>query len=189
LACLNLLPNMRYHIDNMFLAGIIPGLRHLHLNEIYSLVAPLVDDFVVLWYCRVCYSKTPLHPKGKTVKCAIIPLVWELPGRRWKTDSGIVALLMYRALADIKNLEWWNWSVRTCDKHRHDAEQWHLAQNESKRLSIYNETGVRWSELLRLLYWDPVKFTTLDPMHALFLNGFRTHVEDVWGISTHIQDD
>ena len=34
---------------------------------------------------------------------------------------------------------------------------------------IFKETGVRWSELLRLLYWDPTRFLAIDGMHNLLL--------------------
>ena len=39
--------------------------------------------------------------------------------------------------------------------------------------------GVRYSILLSLSYFDPVKFTVVDPMHNLFL-GSGKHVFKVW---------
>ncbi len=39
--------------------------------------------------------------------------------------------------------------------------------------------GVRYSILLALPYFDPIKFTVIDPMHNLFL-GTGKHVFKVW---------
>ncbi|CAB5354474.1 unnamed protein product [Rhizophagus irregularis] len=39
----------------------------------------------------------------------------------------------------------------------------------SSRDTHFKEHGVRWSELLRLPYMDPIRFAVVDPMHCLFL--------------------
>ena len=41
--------------------------------------------------------------------------------------------------------------------------------NKQERDDHVSETGVRWSELYRLKYFDPVKFIVVDLMHYLFL--------------------
>ena len=41
-------------------------------------------------------------------------------------------------------------------------------------------TGVRWSELLRLPYFDPIRFITVDPMHCLFLGIAKWIVKRLW---------
>lgn len=47
---------------------------------------------------------------------------------------------------------------------------------------IFGEHGLRWSDLLRLPYWDPTRYTVVDVMHNLFLGELRHHCRDVWGI-------
>ena len=42
------------------------------------------------------------------------------------------------------------------------------------------QTGVRWSELLRLLYFDPNQFITVDLMHCLFLGIAKWIVKMIW---------
>src|ERR1051325_9500163 len=42
------------------------------------------------------------------------------------------------------------------------------------------ETGVRWSEFLRLPYFDPIRFLIIDPMHCLFLGIARWIVKRIW---------
>ena len=46
--------------------------------------------------------------------------------------------------------------------------------------SICKQTGVRWSELLRLPYFDPVRFVTVDLMHCLFLGITKWIVKRIW---------
>ena len=46
--------------------------------------------------------------------------------------------------------------------------------------SICKTNWVRWSELLRLPYFDPVRFATVDPMHCLFLGIAKWIVKRIW---------
>src|SRR5690349_13793473 len=49
------------------------------------------------------------------------------------------------------------------------AKQWLHCTNKNERKQHVKDTGLRWSELYRLKYFDPVKFMVVDPMHCLFL--------------------
>jgi len=56
---------------------------------------------------------------------------------------------------------------------------------------IFAQTGVRWSELLRLPYFDPTRFVVIDVMHNLFLGLISKHFQDILGIrleKDHDQD-
>jgi hypothetical protein len=45
--------------------------------------------------------------------------------------------------------------------------------------AIFAETGARWSELLRLPYFDPTRFIVIDAMYLSLIN---RHFQDVLGI-------
>jgi len=62
------------------------------------------------------------------------------------------------------------------------AEEWLAATSKSEQDRIFKRTGVRWSELLRLRYWDPTRSIVVDGMHSLFLNLVKYHVEQVIGL-------
>ncbi|TFK80420.1 hypothetical protein K466DRAFT_452191, partial [Polyporus arcularius HHB13444] len=64
---------------------------------------------------------------------------------------------------------------RTATEHRRLAAQWRDAATEAERRDLFKEHGVRWSELLRLPYWDPIRFPVVDPMHNLLLGNLRHH--------------
>ena len=39
---------------------------------------------------------------------------------------------------------------------------------------------MRWTELLRLPYFNPIRFTIVDPMHCLFLGIAKWIVKSIW---------
>ena len=71
------------------------------------------------------------------------------------------------------------WPKRDLLEHKAHAEAWRDAQSEAERELIFQEHGIRWTELLRLPYWDPIKFTAIDSMHNLYLGIVKTHFRDV----------
>ena len=59
-------------------------------------------------------------------------------------------------------------------------------------LSLEPATGIKYSVLLELDYFNPICFNIVDPMHNLFLGTAKTMLKDVWlprGIITHKQLD
>jgi len=62
------------------------------------------------------------------------------------------------------------------------ADEWLAASSKTERNKIFKRTGIRWSELLRLAYWDPTRSIVVDAMHNLFLNLVKFHIEHVVGM-------
>ena len=65
-------------------------------------------------------------------------------------------------------------------KHRENAQAWRRCNSDASRSQFVKQTGVRWSELLHLPYFDPVRFVTVDPMHCLFLGIAKWIVKRIW---------
>lgn len=61
------------------------------------------------------------------------------------------------------------WTLRDGDMHKELGEEWRNALNKKSRDYIEFNHGVRFSELFRLPYFDPVKMHLVDPMHNLML--------------------
>ncbi|KIJ10610.1 hypothetical protein PAXINDRAFT_16444 [Paxillus involutus ATCC 200175] len=59
------------------------------------------------------------------------------------------------------------------------AQHWRDAVTKKERENIFKETGIRWSELLRLPYWDPTRSMVVDGMHNLFLRLVQFHFRDL----------
>lgn len=62
------------------------------------------------------------------------------------------------------------------------AEKYQKAHTGKEAEKILQEEGARWSELLRLPYWDPTRYVVVDGMHNLFLNLVQYHVRHVLGL-------
>lgn len=63
------------------------------------------------------------------------------------------------------------------------AEEYKNASSKMAQKKILDAKGARWSELLRLPYWDPTKFVVVDGMHNLFLGLVRFHMNKVLGMN------
>jgi hypothetical protein len=79
------------------------------------------------------------------------------------------------------NTDYEKWTRRTDAKCRENAELWKNADSEKNAQRIFNENGMRWSELLRLPYCDVAHFVVVDAMHNLFLGLIKTHYEEIVG--------
>ncbi len=187
MACLNLPIQFRYAPENIYLAGIIPGPREPSVDELNHLLCPLVDELVKLWTRGLYLSRTSLRWMGRLIRVAMIPLVCDLPALR-KT-AGFAGHQADRFCSfcpllkkDIRNLDRESWpEPRSWAEHVKLAEEWRDADTAA-RDKAFKAHGLRWSELLRLPYWDPTRFAVLDAMHNLFLGELRHHCMDVWGI-------
>jgi hypothetical protein len=74
-----------------------------------------------------------------------------------------------------------NWFIaKDSSKHLENALKWRGCNSDSARKKFTKSSGVRWSELLRLPYFDPIRFITVDPMHCLFLGIAKWIVKQIW---------
>lgn len=186
--CMNLPPHLRYRIENVYLVGIIPGPVEPKISQINHLFRPLVDDLIQLWFHGVYLSRTALHKSGRLVRCALIPIVCDLPALR-KTagfsghSSACFCSFCLLQKADIANFDYTTWPRRSWDQHLREAKLWRDAPSEAEQNKCFESYGVRWSELLRLPYWDITKYSTLDSMHNLFLGQLKRHCMEIWQTS------
>jgi hypothetical protein len=72
---------------------------------------------------------------------------------------------------------------RKKDEFVQAAEEYKEASSKADQKKIFDAKGVRWSELLRLPYWDPTKFVVIDGMHNLFLGLVQFHMRKVLGMN------
>lgn len=194
MVCLNLPPDMRFKVENMFLVGIIPGPREASLAEINGFLAPLVNDLLDFWDPGVYYTRTAAYKEGRRCRCAIVPLVSDLPAARQMMgrasfSSNNFCTYCSLQLQDIDNIDQSTWPRGyTFKEHRRHAEAWRNAKTSNEREDLYRRFGVRWSELLRLPYWDPTRYTLIDSMHALLLGLLRRHCFIVWHMNDKYVD-
>ncbi|KAJ6484908.1 hypothetical protein C8R45DRAFT_829492, partial [Mycena sanguinolenta] len=75
---------------------------------------------------------------------------------------------------NVWNTDFASWTRRDVNFLRQSAFAWKNASTLAERNRIFEETGVRWSELWRLLYWDPTRMLVIDTMHCI-LEGLVHH--------------
>ena len=187
MACLNLPPHLRYRPENIYLAGIIPGPKEPELHQLNHLLRPLVDELVIMWHRGLYLSHVPDENGPLLVRAAMVPLVCDLPALRKAggfaghsaTKFCSFCQLPKQRMDDLNRSQWGRY---TREDHLRVATEWLNAPSEAVRDDIFKKHGIRWSELLRLEYWDPTRFALVDAMHNLFLGELRHHCMEVWGL-------
>lgn len=182
--CLNLPPDIRYKPENMFLHGIIPGPSEPPLDCQNHYIRFLVDEFLELWVDGVQFSRTYDYVSGRLVRGALVCLVCDLlSARKTMGFAGIssknICALCHCTLQEhgISNIAYNTWLPRTHAEYLASAQRYVNAADKHERETIFQETGIRWSELLRLPYFDPSRFVVVDAMHNLFLGLMKEHYE------------
>ena len=149
-----------------------------------------MNDLISLW-AGVTLNSTFEYQKGRNVRAALILVSCDIPAAR-KICGHISALASchrcekkanyenrkhnFAGMADMD--EWF--ILRDSDQHRQDAYEWRRCNSNASRKRFVQQNGVRWSELLRLTYFDPIRFIIVDPMHCLFLGIAKWIVKRIW---------
>lgn len=194
LACLNLPSEIRYKDEYMFLAGIIPGPKEVHCEEMHYYLRPLVDEFMELWNPGVHISRTALAPTGRLARAAIALVVCDLPAAR-----KVSGLLSYNSkdflcsrcqcpkelIGQVGTV----FPLRESCNLRQQATYWRDATTNCQRRDITDKHGVRWSELWRLPYWDPAHQLVVDPMHCLLLGLVANHFTVVFPLLAKVSEN
>lgn len=193
--CLNLPPHLRYRPENMYLVGVIPGPKKPKMDwEINHFLRPLVDELLEFWNSGVYYSRTWKCVSGRLVRCALVPLVCDLPAARQVAGFGSYSSTYFchmcnLRLEDINQLDMDKWGTRTCEYHREAAEAWKNMPSVAQRLSAFKVNSTRWSTLLDLPYWDPIRFTVIDSMHNQYLGLLQDHCRKIWGMDIEVDEE
>lgn len=194
MVCLNLPPAIRHNPENIYLVGVMPGPKSPSKDEINHLLRPLMDDFLILWRSGVYLSRTHRFPGGIRVRCAIGPLICDLPAARQMSGFAHYSARYFCSVCklertEINDLDVSKWERRTFEDHRKHAGLWREAKTRGARERLTREYGVKWSEMLRLSYWDPSRFTMIDSMHGFYLRMFQHHIRVIWGMDITFDED
>jgi hypothetical protein len=189
--CLNLPAHIRISKENIYLAGIIPGPKTPHLTELNHYLQPLIDELLESWTKGVYYSRTALHPEGRTVRSALALVCNDLPGARKAAQLAdhsshwfcTVCNLYHReALREgiiIHDTNYSSWPSKDDALLREAATAWKNAKCSKERDYIFKTYGTRWSPLWLLPYWEPSKQLVVDPMHNLLEGAVHNHFRKV----------
>ena len=92
--------------------------------------------------------------------------------KHYRTENG-------GTITDYSGFDRQTWEMRTCATHRELAKELMKEKTPTALHDAESKLGLRYSILLSLPYFNPVRFTAIDPMHNLFL-GTGKHAFEVW---------
>ncbi|KAF8805356.1 hypothetical protein BYT27DRAFT_7224974 [Phlegmacium glaucopus] len=170
---------MRYKPKHMYLVGIIPSPHEPPLTTLNHYLTPLVDDFLDFWHSGL----------GRLVRCTIVCVVCDLPaarktsGFRPSSHSHFCAVChCTRQNHGYGDINYHLWQRRMKEECLASAKAFNEAETKSEQDMAFASSGVKWSELLCLPYFDPTRFVVIDPMHNLFLGLINKHFQNILGI-------
>ncbi|GBC14972.2 hypothetical protein GLOIN_2v1474510 [Rhizophagus irregularis DAOM 181602=DAOM 197198] len=189
----NLPRSERNKPENIIYLGFLPGPKEVGLERINHYLAPIVDEFLELWKgWRV--PKTHRCPDGLDIKVALIVGSSDIPATRKLFGHGSAAMKCNRCekrstysreykKTHYGGMQDYNkWVTRPANPllHRQYAHKWLRCFSKASREAHFKEHGVRWSELLRLPYMDPIRFAVVDPMYCLFLDVAKWIIKSIF---------
>jgi hypothetical protein len=186
LCCMNLPEELRYLPENVFFVGITPGPKSPDVIQIHQILRPMVDELRQLWDGIII--PTYEFPLGRLIRVvAVFPLIADLQAIR--KASGFLAHSAHRfcsycclTIDDIASVDVEHWVLRETGQVRNTATEWHRCQTIKDRQALAKETGIRWSPLYDLPYFDPIRHLVLGFMHNTLEGILQTHLRDIWKI-------
>ncbi|KDR77504.1 hypothetical protein GALMADRAFT_65801 [Galerina marginata CBS 339.88] len=189
LVLLNFPQHLRYLPENMYLAGVVPDKPSK--EDIYPYVKLVVSELLEFWNDGVTFSRTFNEIYGRLFKAMLVPVVCDMPAARQVIGLGAATAHNFCTFCDldiddINVLDRAEWPEKDLTHIRHIAELWRDAPSEQHQTAIFDAYGIRWSPLHDLPYWNIVKYTIIDPMHALDLNNLQNHCRSVFQIDISV---
>ncbi|EIN10109.1 hypothetical protein PUNSTDRAFT_40238, partial [Punctularia strigosozonata HHB-11173 SS5] len=197
LACLNLPIEVRYHPENLYIVGLVPGPKEPTLTALNQYIRLVVDDMLVGWHDGFYLLRTSLHENGRLIRTAIANAVCDLPAARKTAALAASTSRIFCSVCDcwhpidpkdktwrctkLGRVDYEQWNRRDVDEMCAAAERWRDASSPEERKLIFKETGVRWSDLWRLPYWDPTQQLVVNGMHCLLEGIASFHYINVLG--------
>ena len=186
----NLPRSERFKTENIILVGLIPGPSEPP-KTINTYLVPLVDDLCKLF--RGVDIPNPHSVFSKTKIRAILScIVCDLPATRKvcgflgiNATKGCSKCLKsfptstFGTKPDYSGYDCDLWEPRTFIEHYQKAMEAKNANTATERTTIERTNGARYTELLRLPYFDVIRYHVIDPMHNLFL-GIAKHAVSTW---------
>ena len=135
-------------------------------GNINTFLKPIVDDLISLW------NGVPLHPAGTVIRAALLGVSCDMPALRkvsqflgHKADLGCSRYTFMAerepstrdACGKMSYFTWSEASGRTMEQVRIQAKEYQSARSKAEAEAIQKKNGVRYTELLRLEYFDIIR--------------------------------
>ncbi|KNZ49274.1 hypothetical protein VP01_510g11 [Puccinia sorghi] len=181
ISCLNLPPSVRNKLSHMCIAGITPGPYSPDPQTFNHLLGPLVDELIIL--DAGITIPTYQFPNGRFVQAKLLAVYGDILATKkvvgFASHSATkFCTFCHATQAELPSLRL---SARREKEETITAARNSLAAMSAQAQSeILKATGVRWSELNRLAYWDPSRHVVLGAMHNWLEGILQGHFRVRW---------
>lgn len=185
----NLPRSKRFRKENLLLVGLVPGPGEppIHMN---TYLDPLVDELISLWDVGIQVT-TPDFLQPITIKAALICSACDIPACRKVLGfyghmskmgcSKCTKEFKYDRVSEKILFGGFNaCPMRKEEEHRQQAYEAMKKNTQSAQEKIEKKYGSRYSSMMKLSYFDSVRFHVVDPMHNLFLGTAKYMVKKLW---------
>ena len=174
---------------NILTLAVIPGPNEPKLHEINNYLFPIVNQLNELWNGYNVITRE--YNNGRFVRGAVIGCSSDVPATRKLCGFISARIACYRCyksanfvnnqpnFGGFENFDEW-FIERDINTIRENAIEWKKCTTEEARRTHVSQFHVRWSEIYRLHYFNPVRFCVVDPMHCLFLGVAKWIVTKLW---------
>ena len=184
LVIMNLPREERFLPKNVIICGVIPGPSEPKRN-INHYLSELVSDLQTLW--KGVYMEIPECRLPILIRAALVCTSSDIPATRKScgfTSHGVSKclkrfIIRVREHSDYSGYDRQNWVSWTKEHHKYYSLRYRNAKTRSAQIDIAKSTGVRYTLLQELDYFDCVRFHVVDPMHNL-LFGTAKHMLSIW---------
>lgn len=190
LVILNLPREERYKIENVILVGIIPGPKEPSLT-INAYLAPLVLELQDAYKGLIITTSVDSVERRVCIRAVIGCVTCDIPASRklcgfLSHGANMGCNKCTKAFPSIgpgsrnyAGFDRENWIMRSVENHKEHCKELFTATNKAELHNLESKYGIRFSLLMQLPLFDPIRFTVIDPMHNLLL-GTAKHVFSVW---------
>jgi hypothetical protein len=187
---LNLSPDLRFqrkYLYHLF----IPGPKEPSTEQLNNLLRPLINDLQVL-YNNGFAMKNGQYQSFRAMLAVIV--ADQLAARKISGFSAVnhewfcpfcrLPLRHHKTDFDVPN---WPAMVSQAD-HLQIAKAWRDAPSKNARDAIFQRWGFRYTELIRLTYFNIMEQVVIEPFHAILTNVAQPHCREIIGEIHEIQD-
>lgn len=197
----NLPRSLRFKPENIIIVSTIPGPKEPSYANLNPYLTCVVNHLLNLWEgVEMQVPSTILSTR--LIRAALVYISSDLPATRKLCGFyGVNALHGYSKClktfpsinlqTDYSGFDRARWPPRNLSDHLEQAHRAKAAATRSAQEIIERQYGVRYSELLKLPYFNVVRYHLVDPMHNLFLGtakrlltlwkdkGYLNNLEDI----------
>lgn len=186
----NLPRELRNLRENLLLVGLMPGPKEPSTFHMNSYLKCLVDELLMLIPGVLIQTK---YHGIQLVKAALTLVSCDLPAARklvgftsatsmnacHKCNKQFERLDEDRRI-NFSDFNYESWNLKTKADHDKYAFEWLQSTNEAQRKMLEKLNGTRWSELLRLPYFDAPRFTVFDVLHGFHIGTSKRMMSTMW---------